>query len=345
MAVNKLALIRYKAINDCLRNRYRRWTLEDLIEKVGDVLYESEGIASGVSRRTIQADIQFMRSDKAGYNAPIVVVEKKYYSYSDHEYSITNAPITEADILRMREVVGVLKQFNTFNYFGEMSEMIAMLENNLNRSISDEPNVIQFEDNRLLKGIEYIGPVYHAIANKKSLLIEYKSFRATNSAQQIYYPYLLKEFRNRWFLLTKAKKGKTLLTLALDRIIDVQELPQEKFVAYEGIDFDRYFSDLIGVTKNEKDRARKVLLQFDARTSPYVITKPLHHSQQVMKEDESGTIIRIDVVLNFELEREILGFGECVKVLSPRDLAGRINARIRRMARAIGDSGATASES
>ena len=70
MAVNKLALIRYKAINDCLRNRYRRWTLEDLIEKVGDVLYESEGIASGVSRRTIQADIQFMRSDKASRRMP-----------------------------------------------------------------------------------------------------------------------------------------------------------------------------------------------------------------------------------------------------------------------------------
>jgi hypothetical protein len=53
MSINKLALIRYRTINECLRNRYRKWTLEDLIEKVSEVLYESEGIRSGVSKRTI----------------------------------------------------------------------------------------------------------------------------------------------------------------------------------------------------------------------------------------------------------------------------------------------------
>ncbi len=83
MSINKLALIRYRTIDECLRNRYRKWTLEDLIDKVSDVLYDTEGIRSGVSKRTIQADIQLMRSDKLGYNAPIIVKEKKYYSYED----------------------------------------------------------------------------------------------------------------------------------------------------------------------------------------------------------------------------------------------------------------------
>ncbi len=63
---------------------------------------------------------------------------------------------------------------------------------------------------------------------------------------------------------------------------------------------------------------------------PYVLTKPLHPSQQVLKEDEKGIIIRIDVVLNFELEREILGFGEFVKVLAPRLLVSRIEKRVKR---------------
>lgn len=38
MATNKLALIRYKTIDGCLRNRYRKWTLDSLIEKVSDTL-------------------------------------------------------------------------------------------------------------------------------------------------------------------------------------------------------------------------------------------------------------------------------------------------------------------
>ena len=73
MAVNKLALIRYKTIDNCLRNRRRKWTLDALIEKVSEALYEYEGIVKGISRRTIQGDIQMMRSDKLGYNAPIQV--------------------------------------------------------------------------------------------------------------------------------------------------------------------------------------------------------------------------------------------------------------------------------
>lgn len=331
MSVNKLALIRYKTLDDCLRNRRRKWTLEDLIEKVADVLYDREGI-KGVSRRTIQADLQLMRSDKLGYNAPITVTDRKYYSYSDPDYSITNAPINSADVDKMKEIVGMLKQFNGFSYFDEMSDMIARLENNLYRTTSQSGNCIQFEDNQLLRGRQHIAPLYQAILNKRSILLEYQSFRAAKAQQSIYYPYLLKEYRNRWFILAKPKKGKQLITLALDRIIEFQELPNEPFIAYDGVDFDRYYQDLLGVTKNETDRPHKVVLHVNKYNAPYVLTKPLHASQQLLKENDNGIIIRLDVVLNFELERELLGFGECLTVLSPRKLKAQIGKRLIRAA-------------
>jgi predicted DNA-binding transcriptional regulator YafY len=329
MAVNKLALIRYKTIDDCLRNRFRKWTLDDIIEKVAEVLYDREGIVTGISRRTIQADIQVLRSDKLGYNAPIVVTDKKYYSYEDRDYSITKAPINNADVEKMKEIVGVLKQFNGFSYFDEMSDMIAKLENNLYKSTQQSRNCIQFESNSLLKGLPFINPLYQAILNQRALLIGYKSFKAQQAQQSIYFPYLLKEYRNRWFVICKPKKGAMLVTLALDRIIEFQELPNEPFAPHKGIDFDTYYSDLLGVTKSEKDRAHKVILEIDKFNAPYVLTKPLHHSQTVLKEDDNSIMIRIEVVTNFELEREILGFGECMKVLAPRFLASRIKKRLQ----------------
>ncbi len=94
MPANKSALIRYKTIDRCLRNRYRRWTLDDLVEACSDALYEMEGILRGVSVRTVQADIQIMRSDKLGYNAPIEVYDGKYYRYADDDYSISQSPLT-----------------------------------------------------------------------------------------------------------------------------------------------------------------------------------------------------------------------------------------------------------
>ena len=83
MPVNRNALIRYKTIDNCLRNPYRRWTLEDLVDACSDALYEYEGIDKGISKRAVQMDIQMMRSEKLGYNAPIVVYENKYYKYGD----------------------------------------------------------------------------------------------------------------------------------------------------------------------------------------------------------------------------------------------------------------------
>ena len=119
MPATRNALIRYKTIDNCLRNRFRQWTLEDLIDACSEALYDYEGIDKGVSKRTIQMDLQIMRSDKLGYHAPIIVNDKKFYTYSDPEYSITNVPLTAHDLNKLTEVVDILRQFKGFNHFTE----------------------------------------------------------------------------------------------------------------------------------------------------------------------------------------------------------------------------------
>ncbi|WP_083488590.1 WYL domain-containing protein [Pedobacter borealis] len=71
-----------------------------------------------------------------------------------------------------------------------------------------------------------------------------------------------------------------------------------------------------------------MILEFTNDHASYVVTKPMHQSQVVLSKNEKTTTFRIDVVLNYELEREILGFGECVKVLSPRLLISKIKRRL-----------------
>ena len=331
MSVNKLALIRYKTIDHYLRQRHRKWTFEDLMEKIADALYEYEGITSGVSKRTVQGDIQLMRSNKLAYNAPIVVIDRKFYTYSDLNYSINNSPMTDADMSKMKDAVDFLKYMNGFNHFEEMSDLIVRLESNLSKSEGNKKAAIQLENNKLLKGLEWITPIHKAIREEIPLLISYKSFKSKAETQQVYYPYLLKEYRNRWFLICKPKKGKILITLALDRILEIAEMAKSGFVSYEGVDFERYFEDTIGVSKTSRDRAQRVILEIDSYNTPYVETKPIHPSQQILNKREDGSIIiRIDVVLNFELEREILGFGENIKVIAPPRLKNFIKRRLEK---------------
>ena len=339
MSINKLALIRYKIIDDCLRQTHRKWTLDDLIEKVSDGLYELEGIHSGVSKRTIQGDIQLMRSNKLGYNAPITVLQRKFYTYEDPNYSISNSPLSDADMSKMKEAVDILKHLNGFSYFDEMSDMIARLENNLSKGEDEAVSYIQMENNKLLKGLNWITALHKAIREKTPLLITYRSFKSKSPQDAVYFPYLLKEYRNRWFLICKAKKGKTLITLALDRMEDVAEMGKSGFMNYTGVDFERYYADTIGVTKSERDRGQRVILRVDKHNAPYVLTKPIHASQQLLKTADDGSIlIRLDVVLNFELEREILGFGECIEVLAPKRLREQMKRRAYRILQKYSDS-------
>lgn len=119
MPANKNALIRYKTIDNCLRNKYRRWTIDNLVDACSDALYDMEGITKGVSLRTVQADLQIMRSDKLGYNAPIEVYDGKYYRYADPNYSIFDMPLSANDYEIMKEAVEMLKQLEDFDHFSE----------------------------------------------------------------------------------------------------------------------------------------------------------------------------------------------------------------------------------
>ncbi|MEJ0081706.1 MAG: hypothetical protein WDM78_12350 [Puia sp.] len=131
MPINRNALIRYRVIDKCLQNRRRKWTIENLIDACNEALYEYDGLEQGVSMRTIRMDLNAMRSDRLGYNAPIIVVDKKYYSYEDADYSISNIPLTEQDLSVLQEVSHLLQQFKGFSHFGEVTEMVNKLEDKI----------------------------------------------------------------------------------------------------------------------------------------------------------------------------------------------------------------------
>lgn len=326
MPVNRNALIRYTTIDKCLRNRYRQWTLDDLTDACSDALYEFEGIDKGVSKRTTQLDIQTMRSEKVGYNAPIIVSDKKYYSYEDPTYSITQLPLSEIDLGKLTDAVDILKQFQGFNHFQDMSGLVQKLENKIYTEQTQKKPIIHIDKNEGLKGLEHLDGLYRAILNQQTLVIEYKSFKAKTSQRIYFFPYLLKEYNNRWFLIGRKTKGTPIYTLALDRLSSFKIEATIAFVADPTFDPDTYYKDIIGVTLNEGLLPRAVTFKVSKYNAPYVATKPLHTSQRVVSEDECGTVFTIKVCPNWELERIILGYGAEMEVLGPPSLRKRIAA-------------------
>ena len=327
MPVNRNALVRYKTIDQCLRNRYRRWTLNDLVEACSEALYEYEGIDKGVSQRTVQLDLQTMRSEKLGYSAPIIVTQKKYYTYADAEYSITNIPLTDQDLNKLTEVITVLKQFKGFTHFHELSGMVQKLENKVHTEKTKQESVIQFETNEHLKGLEFIDALYQAILQRRTVRLTYQSFKARNPQCFDFHAQLLKEFRNRWFVLGFKGERQLPLLLALDRVVEVAE-SSVPYVANTSLNLQEYFRHVVGVSVEANGRTERLEIFVEQAHLPYLLTKPIHHSQQLQRKIPGGGIITLDMQLNFELEKELLGYGETIKVLHPPRLVRRLKKRV-----------------
>ncbi|WP_281635630.1 helix-turn-helix transcriptional regulator [Flavobacterium marginilacus] len=330
MSQNKNALIRYKTIDKCLQNKYRQWTLEDLIECCSEALFEYEGRDNPISKRTIQMDIQLMRSEKLGYNAPIVVYDKKFYKYEDEDFSITDIPLTETDMNVLTETVSMLKQFKDFSLFNDVSDILQRLEDKIYAEKSHTQPVIHLDKNEHLKGLHFLEEIYQAIVKKVVLVITYKSFKSAEEKVFDFHPFILKEFNNRWFLIGKRKENQPITNLALDRIISIDynlNLPylEQKFNP------ELYYKNVVGVTVNTGLQPRRIELWIDANNAPYVITKPLHSSQRLIKENEDGSIIvHLFVIQNYELERILLGFGDSLEVLSPEHLRNRMKSILQK---------------
>ena len=329
MPASRNALIRYKTIDNCLRNRGRKWTLENLMEACADALAEYEGNYNGISRRTIQLDLQNMRSEKMGYNAPIVVYDHKYYTYEDPDYSITNAPVNEQDMKQVTEAVNIIKQLSGFSQFGELESIINRLDAHVSAICHKSTPVIFFDKNDSLKGLDYLTPIHQAILDKKVLNIKYKSFKALLPEFISFNPYILKEYNNRWFVVGKKTGKNQLLNLALDRI---EQMDTDRTTTYEEnkiADLTTYYDNVIGVTKGVNTQPANVTFWASRKHTPYILTKPLHASQTLVERHADGSAdFHIKVCLNWELERVLLGFGDGIVVKTPRILVKRLKEHI-----------------
>lgn len=332
MPINRNTLLRYKTIDRMLQSG-RRATLDELIDACNDTLYYTNGYGN-VSRRTIQHDIQEMRySQSLGYYAPIIVVDKKYYKYEDSGYSIMQIPLSVEDLSHLAEAVDLLKQMSSFNGFGGVEDVVNRLEDYVASMRFKADPVILLESNDRLCGLEHITSLHEAIVEKKPLEIKYKPFNSPEALVFCFSPYILKEFRNRWFVFGRRhdKIDVAVVNLALDRIEGIVDAPKSaKYQKDNSFQPSLYFKDIVGVTRYEDSLVEQVVFSATVHEVPYIRTKPIHHSQREIESLSDGKVLfSIDVIPNRELERDLLAFGDGITVLSPQNLVERLQARLQ----------------
>lgn len=325
MPVNKNALLRYRIIDKCLTNSLRRYP--DM-RYIIDCIEESLGCS--ISDSMFNKDLQQLRQI---YNAPLEYNrEHRGYCYTQEGFSIKEFPLTHEEIEALDFSTALLQQLKGTRMFNHFENAInKVIEGYRISSIvgRSEKQLLQVEEPVRADSSVFLEPILQAIVKRQVLKILYKGFGREEKEHSVS-PYLVKEYRNRWYLVGYSSKGENILVMAFDRIVSLKPT-KEKYVDTTGFEPEDFFRYSLGITQIHGAKPEKVVLAFSAQQAPYITSQPLHHSQQVLSETGKELRVQLLVYLTAELRMMILSYGSQVRVLEPASLKKEIAAEIARM--------------
>lgn len=328
------ALIRYRIINNMLQGG-RVVHLDEIIDAC------SEYFGYDVSERTIREDIKEMRYNRIiGWNAPIKNIRSRKYRYTDPAYSIDNLRLTDEEAEALMFVGRLLDQYKNMVPFQQIPGAIQKVFNHVKirkELLQDEfGDFIDFEKAPETPGLEYIGPLIEHIRKQQVIKLRYRSFAKLDAPEKEFYPfhpYYLKEYRNRWYIWGYNAYYGQLSIYGLDRIQGIERMPEEKYIPCK-VAPKEYFRNVIGVTRFSDSKPQKMLIRVSRAQAPYVLSQPIHESQQLIEEHPDHIIISLMVHDSPELEIILHGMNKEIEVLEPveiRNYFRRIASQVSEM--------------
>ena len=336
MPTNKNAFIRFKYLDRLLSDRHHYYDINDLTEKVNDMM-ERDGLCISVVRRTIEKDLLNMQL--APFCAPIdfeKINGKNIYRYTDPSFSIFFQELSREECDLLREVLNTIGQFDGLDNFTWLEKFKVGL------GLEERRQIISFSNNPYLKNSNLLGTLFDCISNEVVIRLSYHTFNDSTIRCIDFHPYLLKQYNDRWYLLGAASVDMKILKFALDRIDKVESLPEQKYIDCPE-NLTEQFDDIVGVTLYENRKVEHILFWVNDVSVGYIQTKPIHGSQTQIKGEkeillreqypqlEGGAFFTIDCVRNYELIRELTSYGKELIVLTEGEVKNDILKRIHGM--------------
>ncbi len=319
MAVNKSAFQRYRIIDRCIRNSAKPFpSKKELREACEEELFGTN--EAHICDSTIEKDLRYMRVE---HDAPIKFNRlNNGYFYSDEKYALDKMPLTDVDVDAIKMATNILSQFKNTSLFQQFEVAIDKIVDRVNIS-NDVQDVaiekyVQFETVHKIEGNEHLEQILEAIKTNKVIQFGYQSYQSSIAKIRRVHPYLLKEYRNRWYLIGKSELRDKILTFGLDRVYDLEMLSQN-FKKDQDFSADRFFKHAIGITTSD-ELPVDLKIETNEVLSKYLMSQPLHHSQVFKGEKKGKYQFTYYLLITYELKMQLLGFGSDLKILAPNQL-------------------------
>jgi len=327
----KNALIRYRIIDRMLRNKYKPYpSKQQLREACEEELFGSQG--SNICDSTIEKDMFAMKME---HDAPIKFSKRNGgYYYEDPDFSINDIPLSEDELSSIRFAVNTLQQFREVPFFQQFGNAIDKIVDRVaigDNQDSEINRFIEFESAVSVGGNEYLPLFLEAIRARKKVFFTYASFIKGIEKPRKVSPLYLKEYRNRWYLISFDSTKNDIITYALDRVQEPM-LTEDEATLPNDFSPSTYFQDTIGITAY-KGKTEKIRIKTNKIAAKYIASQPFHKSQKQVSEGTEGSIFELNILISEEFIRIILGYGGEIEILEPQNLKKTIADRVKQMER------------
>jgi predicted DNA-binding transcriptional regulator YafY len=329
MGLNKDAQKRIKLLNQLLNKQ--RW---DDASKLAEVA--NKRLAKPVSKEQIYRDIKYLREE---LNAPLNWKTKEFKNDDStwvgytKPFTLPDSALKQEDIKILNDAAEILNGMSDILGVMDIGTAILKITEEIVPTGGKRLKKVYLEGHTEVANLKILPALLKAVTNQQTLSIVYKPYKKEEPRRTyVFHPYVLREYRNRWFVIGKANGEENLKTLAIDRILDMKE-STEPFVADETFDGDKYFQNLVGASPPYNQQPQKIRIRVFKETADYITTKPIHKDQIEVDDDfdDDSIIIELNLYLTYELKQTLLSYGDGVEVLEPKLLRDEIKSIIQNM--------------
>jgi predicted DNA-binding transcriptional regulator YafY len=316
MSFNKEASIRYKIIDSCLRNQRKPFpSMDELMDAC------TEQLGKEFSISTIQKDIKAMKEDEAlGFLAPIKFSKSQNgYYYEDKEYSISRIPLSESDIESLLAATDLLSTFSGDRVSSHFESAVDKILKSVQEKYERAPgkrSIIQLENPPKQRGYEHFDLFFRAAKERRPIAFVHFSYAKRKFSNVKLHVYLLKEFQNRWYIIGFSESHQSIRTFGIDRILD-PALLKEAFYMDPKFDPVQQFQNIFGVFPL-REKTEKIVFKVDAMLGNYMLSQPLHESQEVIEYGKYGDLLlKLELIPSQELIDRFCMWSSQLKVEKP----------------------------
>jgi predicted DNA-binding transcriptional regulator YafY len=326
MPTNKNNQKRYKLIESLLLSR-KGYTAIEILEKVNQSLIQDS--EHTVKKRCIYNDLEAIKNE----GIEIEKLKGGRLRYTDPTDTIWKTSLIAEEKALMEIGLKAFEVFKGSLLFEKYNDIITrLMSGNILRALdkTDTAKIIQIGDNEGAIGHEWLEILYNAIVKKKTLVLKYKKY-GKESDERVISPYLLKEYRNVWYLLAYSEKNKPNPGTNVFKLQRIESLTEsnEEFFTDTNFDPELYFKFCLGVFHQHQKEPISVKLKATGYMVAILMEKPIHHSMEIISKNENELVVSFSVYYTQELINLILSYGPLVEVESPSNLREEIKLSIQ----------------